>query len=71
MKEAKGKRMLSNTLLNGMGFSIKKTFEISSYKKDAANLIANRLIKKVRGYFSNLLDFAAFQEVMTHYLNLN
>ena len=46
-----------------MGFSVKKTFEISSYKKDAVNLIANRLIKKMRGYFSTLMDFAAFQEV--------
>ena len=39
------------------------TYEISSYKKDAANLLANRIIKKFRGYFAVLYDFAAFQEV--------
>jgi len=43
-----------------MGIEKQKTYEISSYKRDAINLIANRIQKKFRGYFSILYDFAVF-----------
>lgn len=34
-----------------------------SYKRDAVNLLLNRLLKKLRMHFVEIKDFAAFQEV--------
>lgn len=59
-KEPSGKRMLSTSIFGGLGMEKQKVYEISSYKRDAANLLANRIIKKFRGYFVILQDFAAF-----------
>jgi hypothetical protein len=55
--ELNQRKMLSTSIF---GQERQKVYEISSYKKDAANLIANRIIKKFRGYFAVLYDFAAF-----------
>lgn len=60
VKEQNKKRMLSTSIFGGMGTEKQKIYEISSYKRDAANLLANRILKKFRGYFVILQDFAAF-----------
>ena len=52
--------MLSTSIFNGIGNEKQKVYEISSYKRDAANLLANRILKKYRSYFCILQDFAAF-----------
>ena len=41
-----------------------------SYKRDAANLLVNRLNKKLRTYFEEIKDFAAFQEVCKSSISL-
>ncbi|CDW85434.1 UNKNOWN [Stylonychia lemnae] len=55
-------KQLSTSIFGGMGQDRQKVYEISSYKRDAALLLANRMHKKLRGYFAILTDFAAFQE---------
>jgi hypothetical protein len=52
--------MMSASIFGGIGVEMQKHIEISSYKRDAANLLANRISKKLRGYFVILQDFAAF-----------
>lgn len=63
--------MLSQTIFGGLGQPSQKLYEISSYKRDAANLIANRILKKLRGYFASMFDFAAFQEEVQALANYN
>ena len=58
--ETMNKKMLATSIFGGLGLESQKAYEISSYKKDAVNLIANRITKKLRGYFSMIYDFACF-----------
>ncbi len=51
------------TQSNFFGQETRRAVEVPSYKRDAANLIANRIMKKYREYFCILQEFAAFQEV--------
>ena len=52
------KKYIANTLL---GFGRQQ--EVQSFKKDAANLLVNRIQKKLRETFSVIVEFALFQEV--------
>lgn len=42
---------------------LKRSTEVPGYKRDAANLLVNRIAKKYREYFTIIQEFAAFQEV--------
>lgn len=43
--------------------STRRLSQIQGYKRDAVNLLVNRITKKVRECFDEIRDFAAFQEV--------
>lgn len=59
MKDGKqNKKFLCSTLFGNMGKAT--SFEITSYKRDAAHLLANRIQKKLRQVFQVLIDFSAF-----------
>lgn len=51
--------MLSNSIFGGVGKTL-NSMEITSYKRDAANLLANRIQKKFREVFEILKEFSAF-----------
>eukprot|EP00347_Sterkiella_histriomuscorum_P024574 403330642 len=69
--QSNNKRINSSSVFGCVGQEKQKVYEISSYKRDAANLMANRIMKKVRGYFVILQDFAAFQEEVQAMANYN
>ena len=51
------------SFIHGGGAAHITSKEIPSYKRDAANLLVNRIKKKMRGYLHEIHEFADFKEV--------